>query len=481
MNSKSGKTGSSPTNKSEFGKVIEKLRKDYGIEFKVYAAAISERILDRKKRERYEDLLRKYESSDTKPRSNRAELVEEIIQYFESLQRPNSDSIGLTDVERARLFMALCCPIVCFSGDNQVPNDGIIEPLKIKSIVYSSIRGGFRSMFLKYINYLKMKNHSVEQIKSRLKLTSYEWQNINGSLVDSAAGKKLISERRVVQIITDALSEFPYPFTDQSGKALSPKEVFLTAGCVVFEVLADTATKIYSEKSKAIDNSTINPTRPKEISAIQFDSLLYKSIGNIRNALVELEEHLDNILNRDGFIAMTPEWNQHPHPQWPITYEYFMEGALFFFGQFFASIQMLMQDLGIDRFSVEQNYPLLFSKIEHVVRAIDGFPPDFLQPYEYCEGNDAQVFLLHQRALGELMIVSENNTKRCMRLTEFYETLRDQRFKIALAPLIGLLQGISPEEECRWKRLDATLDRVIQLRGVCEELLASAIIPNPTK
>ncbi len=88
-----------------------------------------------------------------------------------------------------------------------------------------------------------------------------------------------------------------------------------------------------------------------------------------------------------------------------------------------------------------------------------------------CNGKDAQVFTLQQRGIAEALIMRESESSRCIRYHEFLEKMEEPLISYHLAPLRVLLEELNPNEDCKWKRLDATRDALYELKNYCEELL----------
>jgi hypothetical protein len=165
---------------------------------------------------------------------------------------------------------------------------------------------------------------------------------------------------------------------------------------------------------------------------------------------------------------MGRDYKERVNPNWSISYDYFMSGLPFLFGQYFAWVRMLQDELNFELFDKQIEKDTFFQAILGVTRALSSFPP--ASRYN-CRGKDTQVFALQQRAMGELLIVREGERKRCMSYPEFLVKMSDQEFHYHFQPLIVLLDGIHPDDECRWKRLKATMDSLDELEKVCKDLL----------
>ena len=191
----------------------------------------------------------------------------------------------------------------------------------------------------------------------------------------------------------------------------------------------------------------------------------------ILGAVKDLEGRLINILERDGYLALSEEYKEQVNPNWSISYTYFMCSTLYLFGQYFSWIRMFQEELNFELFQSHRHKDEIFKDLENVGRSLGEFPPE---NYE-CSGKDAQVFRLQQRSIGELLIIREGDHRRCMSYPEFLQKLSDHQFNQHLEPLRSILKDLDPQDDqddCRWKRLEATRRALTELKDSCEELLA---------
>ena len=184
----------------------------------------------------------------------------------------------------------------------------------------------------------------------------------------------------------------------------------------------------------------------------------------ILGAVGELAGRLENILEHQGYLALSKkgQWN----PDWSISYDYFMSSTLYLFSQYFALVQMLKERLSFELFQSQKEKDRFFKAIRQVGGALGGFPPKYR-----CSGKDTQVFRLQRRAIGELLLIGEQNDMSCLRYHSFLQKLNTPEFNIRLKPLRMLLEELNPDEDCRWKRVEATLLALRQLKVICQELL----------
>jgi hypothetical protein len=143
-----------------------------------------------------------------------------------------------------------------------------------------------------------------------------------------------------------------------------------------------------------------------------------------------------------------------------------MSSLPFLFGQYFAWTQMIRDELSFELFETQHGKDSFFQAIHNVNRALSSFPPKYA-----CKGKDVQVFSLQQRAMGELLIVREGSNKRCMSYPEFVERLKSPEFQYHFQPLLALLDGARPEDDCRWQRLKSIATALNDLEKVCNKLL----------
>ncbi len=186
----------------------------------------------------------------------------------------------------------------------------------------------------------------------------------------------------------------------------------------------------------------------------------------ILGTVKDLESRLRNILYNKGYQVLSEESQKQIDLNWSISYDYFMYSTLYLFGQYFAWVQMLQEELNFELFQSQQEKDKFFEAVEKVSSSLGSFPPNYR-----CSGKDTQLFRLQQRAIGELLILRENDQRKCLSYPEFLLKLSDHNFNQHLKPLRSLLEDVDPQDDCRWKRLEATQQALIELKSRCEELL----------
>lgn len=195
---------------------------------------------------------------------------------------------------------------------------------------------------------------------------------------------------------------------------------------------------------------------------------IIKWTNPILGAVESLRHRLENVIERDGYLALSKEGASKIDVNWSIDYDYFMPSTLYYFGQYFAWVQMLREELNFELFQIQATKDTFLAAIEAVTKALSHFSLN-----GSCPGQDTQVFRLQQRAIGELLIVRENGNRRCISYPDFLNSLSSSPFEQQMKPLKALLEGISPtpKNNCRWVRLNVTHAALVELETHCNALL----------
>jgi hypothetical protein len=85
---------------------------------------------------------------------------------------------------------------------------------------------------------------------------------------------------------------------------------------------------------------------------------------------------------------------------------------------------------------------------------------------------------LQQGAIGEIIIIKDENQKRCMNCVEFLEEMKKPSFSVYFLPLIRLLDDIdrdNPGHNCRWQRLLKLREQLVKLNKICEKRLSPTL------
>jgi hypothetical protein len=200
----------------------------------------------------------------------------------------------------------------------------------------------------------------------------------------------------------------------------------------------------------------------------------------ILSAVEELQGRLIYILEKNEYAALSMQNEDPLAKEWENwergsgSYEYYMPSTVYLFGQYFAWVRMLEESLREEAFQSQRSKDDLFYCIDEVGKSLRRYPA-------HREGKDSRVFQLQQRALGELLILREADSRRCMGYAEFLTKWRsdDQEFKPHLEPFVRLLKDLRPDEhkeesekaDLRWVRLKDTEEKLDELRKHCENLL----------
>jgi hypothetical protein len=186
----------------------------------------------------------------------------------------------------------------------------------------------------------------------------------------------------------------------------------------------------------------------------------------ILGAVQDLEAKLRNILEDGGYLALNQDYRENVNPRWSISYDYFMHSSLYVFAQYFCWIRMLQENLNFELFQTRQDRSDFFDAIEAVNDALGGFPP-------YYGPGDRQIFRLQQRAIGEQMIIKNDNEKRCLSYPDFIKKYdEDESFRKNIDPLRSILENLDPSIAGRWERLINTQKQLGKLNNACNELLS---------
>jgi hypothetical protein len=187
----------------------------------------------------------------------------------------------------------------------------------------------------------------------------------------------------------------------------------------------------------------------------------------ILDAVRALKSRLQNILHRDGHIALS-ETGLRPIPEnWSISYDYFMPSTLYLFCQYFYWVRRLQEELTFELFTSHADKDKFFERLRRVTDALGEWPA----PPPACIGIDQQVFTLQQRVLGESMAAKQEG-RRCMGYDEFKEIWEERPFADHLAPLRALLEDLSNDRtDCRWRRLEAVRTALDGFDEHCKMLL----------
>jgi hypothetical protein len=189
----------------------------------------------------------------------------------------------------------------------------------------------------------------------------------------------------------------------------------------------------------------------------------------ILGSVKELEGRLYNILSDDGYLALSPVWDQDTNSEWSVTYEYFLPSTVYLFCQYFCWIRLFEEKISFELFRKHQEKDSLRDKLRDVERTLGSFP---LEELESLSGKgDRQVFRLQQRAMGEALASAEGLEPRCMRFSDFSEKWDEASFRQRFDPLTRFLDRLRKEDKHRWRRLELMKEALEKLRLECEGVL----------
>jgi len=189
----------------------------------------------------------------------------------------------------------------------------------------------------------------------------------------------------------------------------------------------------------------------------------------ILDAVNGLESRLRNILTTKGYRALDSSFSD---PEWSVTHDYFLDSTLFLFGQYFCWTQMLRQEMSFELFRSQKEMKEFFAKVDGVSGKLSDYPPHFGEKEEEYKGtgNDAQVFRLQQRAIGETLATRRGERRACRSYASFLTKLPEQNFQCVFDPVRKLVDKVKPEEK-RWQRLLDAHATLIELQAECNRLL----------
>jgi hypothetical protein len=186
----------------------------------------------------------------------------------------------------------------------------------------------------------------------------------------------------------------------------------------------------------------------------------------ILEAVKGLSARLGNILNHNSYLALGGEYQEGQIAGWSATHDYFLHSTMFLFGQYFAWTRLVAEELNFELFEHQEAPEKFFETLDEVRKALGRWPLA-----DRCSGKDIQVFTLQQRAIGELLIVCEGETRKCMGYRKFLSLVHDAEFEMHLKPLRSLLEATYPDNQCVWSRLQRTMDALIEVEKWCDQLL----------
>jgi hypothetical protein len=184
-------------------------------------------------------------------------------------------------------------------------------------------------------------------------------------------------------------------------------------------------------------------------------------LGSVRS----LGSRLENILDQDLYVALDRKAEWSLSEDWAIDRVYAVESTLFVFAEYFAWVQLLHEKMSFELFESEETKDEFFDAVWKVSGALSKWPDTRVKG----KGRDAQVFVLQQRAIGELLIRRDGDP-RVLGYADFLERRDEPPLKDMLAPLEALLSRLEKDSK-RWQRLQNTRTALVELEGHCNVLL----------
>jgi hypothetical protein len=171
----------------------------------------------------------------------------------------------------------------------------------------------------------------------------------------------------------------------------------------------------------------------------------------IPSAVADLKNRLENILDHQGYLALSPSVRQRVNPQWSVQYDYFFPSTIYLFSRYFCWTGLLEEKLSFELFDKQDDKEAFFARIREVNRNLSGFPLYQLQDIKGEE--DSQIFNLQQRNMGETL--RSKSESRCMNYSEFLERWSEPAFRKSFEPLTTFIEGIEPTQQRPWKTTQA--------------------------
>jgi hypothetical protein len=162
----------------------------------------------------------------------------------------------------------------------------------------------------------------------------------------------------------------------------------------------------------------------------------------ILGSVLDLQRRLDNILNKEAYLVLSPTSKDKINSEWSITYDYFLPSTVFLLSQYFCWVHLLEEKLSFELFEKHAEKDAFFDKVRAVGRTLSSFP---LKELAGISGTgDRQVFGMQQRAMGERLAVADGLNTRCMRYSDFLEKWTDSAFRTQFDALTQFVDRLEP-------------------------------------
>lgn len=187
----------------------------------------------------------------------------------------------------------------------------------------------------------------------------------------------------------------------------------------------------------------------------------------IPSAITDLKNRLENILDHEGYLALSPNVTQRVNPQWSIHYDYFFPSTIYLFSRYFCWTGLLEEKLGFELFDDQDDKKAFFERIRALNRNLSGFP--FAPLNDIKSEQDSQIFNLQQRSIGETLRLKGESG--CMNYSEFLRRWSEPDFQTSFEPLTTFIGGIEPNRQRPWRRLKLMTAALRDLEKDTEKLL----------
>lgn len=187
----------------------------------------------------------------------------------------------------------------------------------------------------------------------------------------------------------------------------------------------------------------------------------------ILGAVKDLAGRLRNILEDGAFVGLAPDTSLDRG--WSLSHPYFLHSTVYLFAQYFCWTRLLREELSFHLFESDEEKDAFFETQLEAARCLSSWPLPTGAP---GRAQDAQVFLLQQRQMGEALIVDGAAGPACMRYADFEARWEaDDTFRKPFEPLCAFLVQVSPETEARWWRLERMEEKLRRVQDACRRIL----------
>lgn len=80
----------------------------------------------------------------------------------------------------------------------------------------------------------------------------------------------------------------------------------------------------------------------------------------IPSAVTQLNNRLHNMLDDQGYLALSPDVRQRVNPQWSIRYDYFFPSTIYLFSRYFCWTGLLEEKVGFELFDKQDDKEAFF-------------------------------------------------------------------------------------------------------------------------